>query len=604
MIRVTSYLMVHRPERVLCYLPDLTQDVKKCIADGECPQALKEFRYAYGTYDDVGIFYLPADLQKQYGLKAVIGIECRKDCFVFDDNASYKTITLPPCDVIIQSIAFEKVLKEEILDEIIQFARSQDNDKSREYRYVENGLVTAFLGEDKMRILSQIQWNENDNRFREDILEAYTKEELFDLAFREPVTGYYNWAWLTERMKSYYLNEIDEYCFVHFDIKDFKLINELYSHQVADAHLRCITDNIDKHRDWIYFGARCDNDNFALMIKDMPDEEIRSKLENFFAEISVLTEDPGYTVYYRCGVVGMRTAINTGEMVSDCAKLAKSLGQGINVTEINFYNNKIYENLLWGKQLKAYLNTAIEQDEFLVYLQPKMDIYREQVVGAEALVRWNYKHKEFMTPYRFIPHLEADDSIVKVDKVVLSKVCQKLKEWKDAGYRLYPISVNLSRKHMERSNLADKLSEIVDYYGVDHSLIEFELTETAAYDNQQYMITVLDDLKRHGFQISMDDFGTGYSSFALLKEMPLDTLKIDKSFVDLIAVNKDSQKIQVILRHIISMSKELGVHCIAEGAEDYEQVLMLKALGCDTVQGYYYSKPISTDCFEENYLKK
>jgi len=129
------------------------------------------------------------------------------------------------------------------------------------------------------------------------------------------------------------------------------------------------------------------------------------------------------------------------------------------------------------------------------------------------------------------------------------------------------------------------------------------LTESAAYENQAYMISVLVDLKKHGFQISMDDFGTGYSSFALLKEMPLDTLKIDKSFVDLISATKDSQKIQVILRHIISMAKELGVHCIAEGAEEYDQVLTLKALGCDTVQGYFYSKPISTEDFEEKYLK-
>ena len=150
--------------------------------------------------------------------------------------------------------------------------------------------------------------------------------------------------------------------------------------------------------------------------------------------------------------------------------------------------------------------------------------------------------------------------------------------------------------------MADRLAEIVDRYRVDHSLIEFELTESAAYENQSYMISVLEDLKKCGFQISMDDFGTGYSSFALLKEMPLDTLKIDKSFVDLIAANKDSQKIQVILRHIISMAKELGVQCIAEGAEDYEQVLTLKALGCDTVQGYYYSKPISTEEFEKKYL--
>ena len=196
-----------------------------------------------------------------------------------------------------------------------------------------------------------------------------------------------------------------------------------------------------------------------------------------------------------------------------------------------------------------------------------------------------------------------DDSIIKVDDVVLHRVCAMLKEWKEKGYPLYPVSVNLSRKHMEQPHLASHLAAIVDSYGVEHSLIEFELTETAAYDNQKYMVSVMNELRNRGFLISMDDFGTGYSSFSLLKDMPLDILKIDKSFVDLIEADKESDKIQVILRHIISMVKELGIHCIAEGAEEYAQVLTLRDLGCEMVQGYYYSKPIPTEEFEEKYLQ-
>ncbi len=604
MMRVTSYIIVHRPERVLCYLPEVTEEVNRCIGEGKCPPALEHFHNAYGTYDDAGVFYLPMSLRKQLGHDAVVGIEVRARDLKEKIQEGFKTIVLPASDVIIQSVAFEKALSKESLDEVIDFARNKRNDKSKEYSYKEDGLVTAFFSEERLRVLYEIELLDDYEPFANDHLESFTKEELYSKAYREPVTGYYNWTWFVERIKTYHLNGILDYCFVHFDIKEFKMLNELYGHHVADSHLRCVTRQIEKNRDWIYFGARCDNDNFALMIHDMPQELIRMKLERFFDEISLLEYDPNYHVYYRCGVVEMQTAINTGEVVADCAKLAKAMGQGINVTEINFYNSDRYTDFLWGKQLKAYLNTAIEQNEFVVYLQPKMDIEKEQIVGAEALVRWNYKHKEFMTPYRFISHLEADDSIVKVDEVVLHKVCEKLTEWKNAGYKLYPISVNLSRKHMEKENLADHLSRIVDLYHVDHSLIEFELTESVAYNNQSYMISVLNDLKKHGFQISMDDFGTGYSSFGLLKEMPLDTLKIDKSFVDMITTDETSYKIQVILRHIIAMSKELGVNCIAEGAEEYSQVHTLKELGCDTVQGYYYSKPISTDVFVEKYLVK
>lgn len=603
MMKVTSFLMVHRPERILCYLPETTDAVLAELSNGKCPEQLKKYKDAYGTYDVVGYFDLPQKLQTVAGQRSVVGIECKKGIFDFTKDPDVSTLILPANNIIIQSIAFEKVLSPGIFPEMIQYAKKQKNYISHMYSFIEDGLSIVFSGEDKLRIISEIEWSEDSARFREDSIDMYSKEELFEKAFREPITGYYNWSWLFERIRSHYLNGIDDYCFVHFDVKDFKMINELFSHSVADVHLKRITEAIERHKDWIYYGARCDNDNFALMIKDMPEEEISDKLYSFFDEISCLEDYPDYPIYYRCGVACMRTAMNTGDIVADCAKLAQASGQEINVTEVNFYNNEVYDNLLWGKQLKAYLDTAIEQDEFVVYLQPKMDIYKEHVVGAEALVRWNYKHKEFMTPFRFISHLELDDSIAKVDQVVLRKVCEKLSDWKAHGLPLIPISVNLSRKHMEIMNMAQTLAEIVDSFGIDHSLIEFELTESAAYENQSYMISVLDDLKRHGFQISMDDFGTGYSSFALLKEMPLDTLKIDKSFVDLIAENNDSQKIQVILRHIISMAKELGVHCIAEGAEEYEQVLTLKALGCDTVQGYYFSKPISTEEFEHKYLK-
>ena len=294
--------------------------------------------------------------------------------------------------------------------------------------------------------------------------------------------------------------------------------------------------------------------------------------------------------------------MNTGNVVADCAKIAQSMGTGINITEINFYTNEMHDNVLWGKHLKVYLDTAIQANEFLVYLQPKMDTFSEEIVGAEALVRWNYKHKELLPPYRFIPYFEADGSIMKVDDVVLHRVCARLKEWKEKGYKQYPVSVNLSRKRLEQPQLVRHLTGIVDLYGVDHALIEFELTESAAYDNQEYLVYVMNELRSRGFRISMDDFGTGYSSFSLLNKMPLDTLKIDKSFVDLLTVEGDSAKIQIILRHIISMAKELGIYCVAEGVEDNVQVQALRELGCAVLQGYYFSKPLPAEVFEEKYL--
>jgi len=603
MIRVTSTLIVHRPERLLYYLPEKTAEVESCIADGVCPESLKKYQYAFGAYDDVGVFYLPVDLQRQTGHKWVVGIEYRKDdsSVKLPDNLPF--VVLPAIDMIIQDVAYEYQLNEELLEEIIRYAKREKNDRTGSFRYPADGMVAAFAVKEKLRIMYEIELASPKSALSYTNYEEYTKEELYHRAYHEPITEYYNWTWMCECLEKYYLEGIKDYGFVHFDIKEFKMINELYNHQVANEVLRRVTRNMEKHKDWIYFGARADNDNFAMMIKDMAEDETREKLRGFFEEISGLEVDPNYEIFYRCGVVSMRYAMNTGDIVADCAKLAQSMGQEMNTTEIHFYTNEMHENALWGKQLKAYLDTAIRANEFMVYLQPKMDIRKEKVCGAEALIRWNYKHKEILAPYRFIPYFEADDSIIKVDEFVLHRVCGKLKEWKAKGYPLYPISVNLSRKHMVQPYLARHLAAIVDSYGVDRALIEFEITETIAYDNQAYMIAILKDLKRKGFRISMDDFGTGYSSFALLKEMPLDTLKIDKSFVDLIVADEDTDKITIILRHIISMAKELGIDSIAEGVEDYAQVEALHGWGCEMVQGYYYSKPVDIGEFEEKYLE-
>ncbi len=604
MIRVTSALLVHRPERILYYLPEITDEVKQCIGDGVCPQALKPYLYRFGTYDEAGLFFLPEEIQKEDSAKCVVGIEYRKDDVTVKVPENLPYVVLPASHVVIQDITYENQLDEEWLEEIISYARREKNDRSKFYRYVEGGLVAAFSVKEKLRIMFEVELIKEPKHFLESGPEDYAKEELYRRSFYDIITGYNNWSWMWECLMSYYLGGIKDYGFVHFDIKDYKMINELYNHYVGNDVLVRITKNITAHKDWIYYGARCHNDNFALMIKDMPEEETKEKLSAFFEEISTLNVDPSYRIYYRCGVVSMRYAMNTGDTVADYAKMAQATGTKINETEIHFYTNEMHENILWGKQLKAYLDTAIRLDEFLVYLQPKMDIESETVCGAEALIRWNYKHKGLMPPYRFIPYFEADDSIIKVDEVVLHKVCAKLKEWKEKGYSLYPISVNLSRKHMEQNGLADHLVDIVDSYGVEHSLIEFELTESAAYDNQNYMVSVLHELKSKGFLISMDDFGTGYSSFGLLKDMPLDTLKIDKSFVDLIAVEEEPNKNKIILGHIISMAKDLGIHCLAEGAEEYAQVVALRELGCETIQGYYYSKPIDVESFEEQYMRE
>ena len=434
-----------------------------------------------------------------------------------------------------------------------------------------------------------------------DNFENFEKEVLFKSAFTDVITGEYNWNHLEAFLEVPADKNITDYAFAHFDIKQFRVINEAYGHIAANKVLKNVVNAMEK-ADFVYASARCHNDNFAMLLKDMPQEELTQKLQDFFEQLSVLEEDPFYKVYYKCGVVPMQRAMLSGNRVADVAKVAQSLCTNRKGTEIIFYTDKMHDDISWGNYIKAYVETAIEQDEFLVYLQPKVDIKTEKIKGAEALIRWNYKNKEFLPPYRFVPFFEKDGSIAQLDDIVLKKVCAAFARWKKEGKALYPISINLSRSRMYDEKLIDKLVGIVDSYEVEHSLIDFELTESATYDDMDHMLSVLQELRSKGFKISMDDFGTGYSSLSLLTQMPIDTLKVDKSFVDTIATDNERKEDIIVLRHIIGLAKELGFVCLAEGAESKTQVDKLRTLGCEIIQGYYYSKPIPLSDYEKKYL--
>jgi EAL domain-containing protein (putative c-di-GMP-specific phosphodiesterase class I) len=322
-------------------------------------------------------------------------------------------------------------------------------------------------------------------------------------------------------------------------------------------------------------------------------------LEHFFEGLSRLEEDENYRIYYRCGVVPMQRSMLSGNRVADAGKMAQALGTGRAGTQITVYTDRMHDDVSWGNYIKGYVETAIKEEEFVVYFQPKFDIRTEKIKGAEALIRWNYKKREFLPPSKFIPFFERDGSIGEIDDVVLRKVCRALARWKEAGKPLYPVSVNLSRERLYEEDLIEHLVQIVDESGIPHHLIDFELTESATYDNTDYMLGILRQLREKGFQISMDDFGTGYSSLSLLTRMPIDTLKIDKSFVDPVSTTDEKEEDITVLRHIITLAKELGFATLAEGAESRAQVDRLRELGCEVIQGYYYSKPVPETEYEK-----
>ena len=251
------------------------------------------------------------------------------------------------------------------------------------------------------------------------------------------------------------------------------------------------------------------------------------------------------------------------------------------------------------KQIEEDFRKGMQNKEFQVYLQPKFDTKTEKIVGAEALIRRN-KQGTFLLPQTFVPSYEKTGVITKLDVWVFDQVCKTLNRWIQKKYKLLPISVNESRRHLYHKKHVQELERIINYYHIPAQFIELEMTESAVVNNIEVAKEAERKVHQIGFVVSMDDFGTGYSSFHMLRQIEIDVLKIDKKFSDQVL---EDERGKIILESIIQMAKRLHIRTVAEGIETKEQVTYLKQIGCDWIQGYYFARPMPIPQFEEIYLK-
>ena len=281
----------------------------------------------------------------------------------------------------------------------------------------------------------------------------------------------------------------------------------------------------------------------------------------------------------------------------DRAFLALRTVKGIYGKDIAFYENTIQQQLLDEKRIIETMEQALEKEQFQIFYQPKHETITGRIAGAEALVRWKHPEYGFMSPNQFIPLFEKNGFITKLDNFVLEKVCRDIKYWQQHKVPVVPVSVNVSRHDFMEAGGIDKKVEIIDKYNVDHNLLHMEVTESLYCENTDLIISQVKKTQEMGFLIEMDDFGAGYSTLGLLSTFPLDLLKLDISFVKNIKAN------EIVIENIIKMAHRMGLLTIAEGAESAEQFMTLKALGCDFIQGFYFSKPLSFEEYE-SYIKK
>jgi len=280
----------------------------------------------------------------------------------------------------------------------------------------------------------------------------------------------------------------------------------------------------------------------------------------------------------------------------DTCSLAMTRSRRIEGTPIVFFDSSLKQKIDLQREVESWYKDALKNEEFEVYYQPKVDLHKYQMKGAEALVRWFHDGK-MVYPDSFIPFLEKNMSIKYLDLYMLNHVCQAIKKWLDEGKNVVPISVNLSRATLTINNLVTIITSTIDKYNVPRSLIQIELTESASTTNNDALKTIVEELSHEGISTAMDDFGTGYSSLSLIKELPWDVLKIDKSLLK--GAQTPESNDQRMFKSIIAMANDLGLECIVEGVETRDDITLLKESNCWLAQGYYFSRPITTTEFEK-----
>lgn len=246
------------------------------------------------------------------------------------------------------------------------------------------------------------------------------------------------------------------------------------------------------------------------------------------------------------------------------------------------------------------IEKEIQENKFVIFLQGKFDTNTEKIAGAEALIRKKEKNK-LILPNKFIPRYEETGEIVKLDMYVLEEVCKLQKKWKEKNYPILPISINESRQHLKNPNHIKELTNIIQKYNVNPKYIELELTESIVIEDINLAKQAEQRVHELGFQTSMDDFGTGYSAFNVLKDIEINILKIDRLFFENL---EENSRAKIIVQSIVEMCKKLNIKTVAEGIENKAQVKFLKEIGCDLIQGYFFSKPLPIKKFEEKYLTK
>lgn len=430
-------------------------------------------------------------------------------------------------------------------------------------------------------------------RFR--IKNAIDKSRMI-MSERDSVTGLYTKIKFYQEVRRLLADAGEEtFAFVRIDIDRFKMINNFYGIKEGDKVLISVANELERismvFDDYVY--GRLENDVFAVC---MPYKEENIDLLAKAVQINLKKVNKDYNIKVSCGVYIIKDRTMDVSEMYDRAFLAAKNCKGKFVESVAYYDDSMIENMRQEQFIINEVNKAIDEEQFEVFLQPKINLVTDKSYGAEALVRWRHPEKGMISPGEFIPVYERNGIIGRLDQYMWRRVCMLLRRWLDEGKNPNPISVNVSRVNIYNPHLVEILKNLITEYRIPAGLLNLELTESAFMEDQALVMKTMSRLHNIGFKIMMDDFGSGYSSLNVLKDMEVDYLKVDMKFLQ--QDQEFNGKGEKVLTSVIRMAKWLHLPSIVEGVETIEQVDFLKCIGCEYAQGFYYAKPMPIEEYE------
>ncbi len=463
--------------------------------------------------------------------------------------------------------------------------------------------LTAFLGVISFLVLFGVV-----TLIISTITSIVKQRKLTNLFYMDDVTGGKNWMWFqtnAEKLLKKQRNMRNRYAILNLVFIKYR--NFCVCHSIAEGeHIlmmieQMIHANIGRRELCAHYASA----DFAILLQYTDEEELRQRVWNLITLLEQL--DHVHRFSFRVGIDTIDVQTDRSghpvrrksvdlERKFNNACTARATLESSDDSGLAFFNQELVEEQRWTDIVHEKQESALANEEFQVYYQPKYDPRTRRLCGAEALIRWISPEYGFKGPGAFIPIFEQNGFITEIDHYMLKHVSRDQKRWLDQGYDCVPVSVNVSRAHFIESNLAEQIRDIVDQSGTPRNLIEIELTESAFFDDKKALVTTISRLKEYGFTVSMDDFGSGYSSLNSLKDMPLDVLKLDAEFF---RSETEDGRDRIVVSEAIRLAKNLNMRTVAEGVEIQDQVDFLAEQGCDMIQGYVFAKPMPGTEFEE-----